>query len=241
MLGALKTSREKATPAKSSLSNIETDGTARKLNTALNSTRFQSPSETTQNDHNQRHERNNNTKYDRTNRKINNFQGNNSQNPRQFNKNNADGNEQKFNKRQFNSENSSDQNPSFNKKAKAQETQPSAEASAIEDSISYFEKMNKIAVESGFKNAQEMLASQREFMSIMSSSMTPMMTPYGLPPYPAYPPPVPYPLGPPPQFSNKPYPYQSKRSVEFQHYFFYLIVIEFIFLVSIVNHFQIKL
>jgi len=41
--------------------------------------------------------------------------------------------------------------------------------------VEYFEKMNKVAKLSGFKNAQEMLASQKEMLMLMQKSQTPAL------------------------------------------------------------------
>eukprot|EP00981_Chlorochromonas_danica_P000705 scaffold147_cov164-Ochromonas_danica.AAC.22 len=61
------------------------------------------------------------------------------------------------------------------------------------DPVAYFEEMNRIAIQSGFKNAQEMLASQKEIMAMMNPAAPPAMPPAPqmafYPPMPFYPPP----------------------------------------------------
>lgn len=43
-------------------------------------------------------------------------------------------------------------------------------AAPLVETVKYFEEMNKVAKESGFKNAQEMLNSQKEMMALMASA-----------------------------------------------------------------------
>ncbi len=64
------------------------------------------------------------------------------------------------------------------------------------DTVKYFAQINEVALMSGFRNAQEMLASQKEMMSIMHGG------PAALPPHipPAFPPA--YPHHPPAQFAG---------------------------------------
>ena len=54
------------------------------------------------------------------------------------------------------------------------------------ETVKYFKEMNKIAKESGFQNAQEMLASQKEMMSLMAAAAVPAPTPFFPPPPPGY-------------------------------------------------------
>ena len=55
------------------------------------------------------------------------------------------------------------------------------------ETVKYFEEMNKVAKESGFQNAQEMLASQKEMMAMMSSGVAaPAPAPAFAPPPVAY-------------------------------------------------------
>lgn len=89
---------------------------------------------------------------------------------------------------------SSQQGPSIRRNP---QQQPPPTDQAQNDPIKYFEEMNRIAVQSGFKNAQEMLASQKEMMAIMSGAAPPTISNFGAgpmmplqPPYmmPQYPP-----------------------------------------------------
>ena len=59
-------------------------------------------------------------------------------------------------------------------------------ATPLVETVKYFEEMNKIAKESGFQNAQEMLASQKEMMSLMAAAAVPAPTPFFPPPPPGY-------------------------------------------------------
>ena len=66
-----------------------------------------------------------------------------------------------------------------------QQPRAAAEISAatpLQETVDYFEKMNKIAKESGFQNAQEMLTSQKEMMSLMAAAAVPAPTPFFPPP-----------------------------------------------------------
>lgn len=80
---------------------------------------------------------------------------------------------------------------------------------AISGTVQYFEQMNKVAQMSGFKNAQEMIASQKEMMALMQGGGVPapvvMPGMAFVPPQPPFPPQQqvfgmqpPYPGGPPP-------------------------------------------
>lgn len=83
---------------------------------------------------------------------------------------------------------------------------PPVPAPAVDhkDPVAYFEEMNRIAVQSGFKNAQEMMASQKELMAMMAPvpmAGVPMMGGYYPPAAPFYPPP-PQGYYPPPYLPN---------------------------------------
>jgi hypothetical protein len=77
---------------------------------------------------------------------------------------------------------------------------PAANFAPANDTVQFFEQMNKVAQASGFRNAQEMIASQKEMMAMMHGAV-PM--PMGAPPAPVpfaapYPMQAPFAGGPPP-------------------------------------------
>ena len=59
-------------------------------------------------------------------------------------------------------------------------------ATPLLETVKYFEEMNNIAKKSGFQNAQEMLASQKEMMSLMAAATVPAPAPYFQPPPPPH-------------------------------------------------------
>jgi hypothetical protein len=67
----------------------------------------------------------------------------------------------------------------------------------VNDTVQYFEQMNKVAQASGFRNAQEMLASQKEMMAMMHGGVP--AGPVPMPMFaPAFPVQAPFTGGPPP-------------------------------------------
>lgn len=59
-------------------------------------------------------------------------------------------------------------------------------ATPLLETVKYFEEMNNIAKKSGFQNAQEMLASQKEMMSLMAAATVPAPAPDFQPPPPPH-------------------------------------------------------
>ncbi len=57
------------------------------------------------------------------------------------------------------------------------------------DTVAYFEQMNRVAQMSGFRNAQEMLASQKEMVALMNQGPAAVPVPQFQPPYPTSAPP----------------------------------------------------
>eukprot|EP00428_Durinskia_dybowskii_P064109 CAMPEP_0170364610 /NCGR_PEP_ID=MMETSP0117_2-20130122/5466_1 /TAXON_ID=400756 /ORGANISM="Durinskia baltica, Strain CSIRO CS-38" /LENGTH=445 /DNA_ID=CAMNT_0010619123 /DNA_START=180 /DNA_END=1517 /DNA_ORIENTATION=+ len=60
-----------------------------------------------------------------------------------------------------------------------QQAQGNAGGAPVSDTVQYFEQMNKVAQASGFKNAQEMIASQKEMMALMQGGPASMGVPPG--------------------------------------------------------------